>query len=247
MRFGKKGCELFIAPAVALAFTAPVYGSDANNPQSASSPASAASAAAESRAAAGDVRAGQLIGMEVRDRSGEEIGEIEDAVIDLSDGKVRRVVLSRGGFLDVGDTHYVYGLDQFSKAPQDEHLVLNAGADSVRTAPNFEAGAWPSFDDSVWEITGGAETDLRRMSELIGIKARSASGVQIGEVQDFTIELSSGSAHAVLAYDPGENAEERLVAISPARLGIPKDSEVAVVNMTRSELMKAPRVTDMQS
>lgn len=251
MRFRLKQAVLLTAPAVALALAGPALG-DGNKmgaqqrSGAAQQPDMTRAAPAEAPRIEEQMHASRLIGMDVVDRRGQGVGEIEDLVIDLSDGRVRHAVLSSGGFLDIGDKHYVYALDQFSKSSDGDRLTLKADADSMRAAPSFDSEGWPGFNEPIWSAghqANGSETDLRRVSELLGMDLRSPSGVEVGELKDFAVQFPMGEARAILEFDPGDNAEERLVAVPPKKLGIPKDSNQAVVNMTRSELMNAPRVT----
>src|SRR5687768_3742813 len=48
-------------------------------------------------------RSSELIGMEVRDRTGKDLGKIEDLVVELNSGDIRYAALSFGGFAGFGD------------------------------------------------------------------------------------------------------------------------------------------------
>lgn len=257
MRFRLKRSVMLTAPAVILSFAGPVLGSDQNTGQRSgnSQPHSVSSAPSVKGVLSADMRASRLIGIEVRDRSGEHVAEIEDLIIDLSDDRMRYAVIAAGGFLGIGETHYAFPMNRFREAPERDALVLNVDAASLGGAPTFNHD-WSDFNDPQYQArldgnSGSAtarigKTDLRRVSELLDMNVRSPSGIQVGELEDFLIDLKSGEARAVVSVDPGENANERLVAVPPNRLGIPRYSDDAVVNMTRSELMNAPRVTDMK-
>jgi len=47
--------------------------------------------------------AGVLIGDRVRNRAAEELGTIEEIMVDVSSGRIAYAVLSFGGFLGIGD------------------------------------------------------------------------------------------------------------------------------------------------
>lgn len=90
---------------------------------------------------AGDVMSSNLVGTNVYNLGGEDIGEIEDLI--MSDGSsVRGVVLSVGGFLGVG-THYVAvdpkALDiKHDDAKNDWRVTLDATKDQLKAAPQYE-------------------------------------------------------------------------------------------------------------
>src|SRR5580704_7263924 len=47
--------------------------------------------------------AGTLTGDRVRNRAGEDLGKIEEIMLDVGSGRVAYAVLSSGGFLGIGD------------------------------------------------------------------------------------------------------------------------------------------------
>lgn len=53
----------------------------------------------------------QLFDSDVRGIENDEIGEIENLVIN-ADGKITKVIVEAGGFLDIGDTHFAVPWDQ---------------------------------------------------------------------------------------------------------------------------------------
>jgi sporulation protein YlmC with PRC-barrel domain len=49
-------------------------------------------------------RLSNLIGLSVRTQEGEEVGVVEDLVIDLGESQVRYVILASGGILGIGES-----------------------------------------------------------------------------------------------------------------------------------------------
>src|SRR5690606_1504169 len=50
------------------------------------------------------IRISELMGLQVRNHQAEDLGNIEDVVIDSKTGQVRYVAVSMGGFLGIGDS-----------------------------------------------------------------------------------------------------------------------------------------------
>ncbi len=77
----------------------------------------------------------KLVGQDVYNNQGDEIGNVADLVID--NGKtITSVVLSVGGFLGMGD-HYVL-IDPFSMVLSEEnglHGVVDTNRDNLKNAP----------------------------------------------------------------------------------------------------------------
>jgi sporulation protein YlmC with PRC-barrel domain len=94
------------------------------------------------------VRASELMGKDVRDQRGQEVGEINDAVIDLVGQRVHYVVLEldRGWFQS--DRMMPLPVSAISRAAGREELVLNRDREQLRNAPAFERNQWPNFSEA---------------------------------------------------------------------------------------------------
>ena len=100
-----------------------------------------------------------LTGTQVRNRTGETLGDIKDFVLDLETGRVRYAVLDFGGFLGIGDKYFAVPLEAFRTDTQSEQLVLDVDKARLETAPGFDKNDWPStandtFDESVYTFYG---------------------------------------------------------------------------------------------
>ncbi len=116
---------------------------------------------------------------------GEDLGEVEDIIVG-PDGRIERVVVEGGGFLDIGDTH--------AAVPWDE--VTRVGTDSVSV---------PISDDRLGDYTRYPEVDDMeamganfRVREIIGDYV-SADGVNYGTVDDVVFS-EDGRIEAVVVY-----------------------------------------------
>lgn len=59
---------------------------------------------------------------DVVDQDGEKIGEVEDLIVG-PDGKVEKLVIEAGGFLDLGDAHFAYPFEQATFDGPDRIVV----------------------------------------------------------------------------------------------------------------------------
>ncbi len=91
-----------------------------------------------------------ITGTDVKNPSGENIGEIKDLMIDWSSGKVAYAVLSFGGFLGMGDKLFAIPLEafEFDTADSNDRIVLDADKDSLENAPGFDKDNWPNSADN---------------------------------------------------------------------------------------------------
>jgi len=120
-------------------------------------------------------KASGLMGMEVKNHLGENLGEIQDLVIDLPTGRISYVVLSVGGFLGIGEKYLALPTSVFTTAPEGDKLVLNADKAKIRSAPGFAKTSWPSVDNPSWGgfaywETDGVRTDGVRSDKSVNIE-----------------------------------------------------------------------------
>jgi sporulation protein YlmC with PRC-barrel domain len=99
-----------------------------------------------------NIRASQLIGMNIENRNGEGVGEINDLVIDGNTGKVRYAAVTYGGFLGVGDKMFAVPFEAFKVRRQagdadDYVLSLDVTQEQLEGAVGFDQESWPNFAD----------------------------------------------------------------------------------------------------
>lgn len=95
--------------------------------------------------------ASNLIGTAVRGPAEENLGDINDLVIDRS-GNVAAVVIGVGGFLGIGekDVAVPFQAVEIMRMDGKEHLVLRKTKDELKNAPTFtEADKAPATTGSV--------------------------------------------------------------------------------------------------
>jgi sporulation protein YlmC with PRC-barrel domain len=95
-------------------------------------------------------RASKLVGMKVKNHQHEELGQIEDIVIDLNSGRVAYAVLAVGGAFGLGEQYIAIPVNAFVPAPSESHLVLNADKARIEGAPRFNKNRWPEVNAPLW-------------------------------------------------------------------------------------------------
>ena len=94
--------------------------------------------------------AGTLAGDRVRNSAGEDLGKIEEIMIDVPTGRVAYAVLSFGGFLGMGDKLFALPWDAL-RLNEDEHeFILNVDKATLENAPGFAKDNWPDMADENW-------------------------------------------------------------------------------------------------
>lgn len=82
----------------------------------------------------------------------EEIGSIEDVVLDTKDGSVKYVAVSMGGFLGVGDKLFAVPFEKLSCMKEDGEykVTLDINKQRLQNAKGFDQDNWPNMADPKW-------------------------------------------------------------------------------------------------
>jgi sporulation protein YlmC with PRC-barrel domain len=96
------------------------------------------------------ISAGSLVGYRVRNPDGEELGKIEEILLDVSMGVIACAVLSFGGFLGMGRKLYPVPWHALTLDTGDQRFILNIDRDKLQQAPAFDENEWPNITDPQW-------------------------------------------------------------------------------------------------
>lgn len=130
------------------------------------------------------IHANQLIGMDVQNRQGEDLGQIEEIILDDTHDRVQYVVLSFGGWLNVGDKLFAVPFNAFqfrAARDQDEQrgvgigeeqgiAILDVSRERLKNAPGFDPDQYPDvanpeFAQDVERFYGQGEERQRQYSQ----------------------------------------------------------------------------------
>lgn len=76
-------------------------------------------------------------GRVVKDRDGEELGHVEDLLVDPADNKVRFLVIASGGFLGIGEHKSFVPVDAVDRITDDEVRIVQS-RNLVAEAPGYD-------------------------------------------------------------------------------------------------------------
>jgi uncharacterized protein YrrD len=91
-----------------------------------------------------------LAGDKVRNPAGDDLGKIEDFMLDIDSGRIAYAVLSFGGVLGIGDKLFAVPPDALALDQEDHCFVLDADKTKLEQAPGFDKDDWPDFADRTW-------------------------------------------------------------------------------------------------
>lgn len=91
-----------------------------------------------------------LIGNDVYNHKGEDIGAIKDIMLDMASGKVVYAVLSFGAFFGFGEKLFAVPWKALTLDTKNKRFVLNVEKDRLKKAPGFNKDLWPDMADQSW-------------------------------------------------------------------------------------------------
>src|ERR1700704_2489393 len=89
-----------------------------------------------------------LMGYKVRNAGAEDLGKVEELVIDQESGRVLYAVLSFGGLLH----HQLVAIpwERLRMQPDGKAFFLNIDKETLRNAPHFDRDNWPDMTLPEW-------------------------------------------------------------------------------------------------
>lgn len=94
--------------------------------------------------------AGSLTGDRVRNNAGEDLGKIEEIMIDIRSGRVAYAVLSFGGFLGMGNKLFAVPWHALRVDLTNQEFILDVSRETLENAPGFDKSDWPDMADPDW-------------------------------------------------------------------------------------------------
>jgi sporulation protein YlmC with PRC-barrel domain len=91
-----------------------------------------------------------LIGNDVYNPKGEDLGDIKELMLDVSSGQVSYAVLSFGGFLGMGEKLFAVPWGALRLDTLNKRFELNVEKDRLENAPGFDKDDWPDMADQSW-------------------------------------------------------------------------------------------------
>lgn len=216
------------------------------------------------------VRADELLDLDIVNANAEQWGEVDDLVIGQDTNQVRYMIMSFGGFLDIGDESTVIPIDQVALAPTENSVTLMGIEQSdVEAAPTFDVSDWtgavnPEWDleaEEYWATTalaGGGMDDQEFVEEAL-ISAEDFLDYDVfvpevddinefeewGEVEDVIFSLSDGRIlYVVLESEGFFDLNEEMVAVPMDAITFNPDRSELTLGFDQTMLQDAPTFTD---
>ncbi|MEX2219130.1 MAG: PRC-barrel domain-containing protein [Phycisphaerales bacterium] len=99
------------------------------------------------------VQGKNIAGAKVVNKQQEDIGKLDDLLVDARSGYAVYAILSHGGFLGIGDKLIAVpwrALEVLPDSNGDATIVLDATKQTLEQAPNFDKDQWPLIGERGW-------------------------------------------------------------------------------------------------
>jgi sporulation protein YlmC with PRC-barrel domain len=101
-----------------------------------------------------EARASQLSGMNVENDRGENLGKIDDVVVDMGQHRIGYAAISFGTTLGMGGKLFAVPYSNLRSTREKNsdrfHIVLNADKQQLDKAPGFDKNHWPDVANNAW-------------------------------------------------------------------------------------------------
>lgn len=173
----------------------------------------------------------EIVGKKVQNRSGEPLGRVSGAAVDIENARLVGMLVSFGGVLSIGETTKVVPPDVLVDDGKPGTLYLDMDKETFRNAPTFEmsekvgppdptkvAEVYRFYDrDPYFEPNGQGIGYVKRSSDLFRMPVENLEGVGLGYVLGLRkMNRVTGHIQGVLVqpYDQAQTVKE----IPPANL-----------------------------
>ncbi len=207
----------------------------------------------------------QLMDYHVVDASGNQLGDVKDAVINRT--------ASSNGFAQIPflvvtsnmkeDWDIPVPWKSFQVRPDQQVVVLPVNANQLAAAPGFNKDAWPgdfSAAQAFWanpaQANGAAQTlpmgtsvNTLRAKDVLSLKLTNPQGLKLGEIKDIAVDWANSQPGAaqvgqfrylVIQLDSDLGFENRMVPIPWQLIQMNPGQEDVVVNLAQNMIQNAP-------
>jgi sporulation protein YlmC with PRC-barrel domain len=210
-----------------------------------------------------------LVDAKIRNAQGEDLGQVQEMVVDVNDGSIRYAVVSYGGFLNIGDKLFAVPLKAMTlrhNEDGDSFFVVDIDQQRLENSEGFDKDNWPNLADQNFATaanrTYGIEEEARpsgqaaalyKLSTFDGVKVRGQANRELGEVEKILIDAEKAKvAYLAIEMDDDATTARRdddalvLVPMSQFALTTRDDSTFLQVNAATDKLQNAPTATEEQ-
>lgn len=152
------------------------------------------------------VRSSTLIGADLQNKTGDDIGQLNDVLVDENTGGQMHAVLAAGGFIGIGDKLTPVAWNKLDvKMNEDGKVNLTTMLDksTLTSMKSYDQHDWFGKDKTLrQEMPDLGQGKFVRLSQVDDAKLFDKTGTQIGAIKDTVVDTTTGKvAYAVVTFD----------------------------------------------
>ena len=91
-----------------------------------------------------------IVGDKVENTRGDDLGTIDNVMINIHTGKVEYIVLEFGSFLGIGGKLFAIPFEELRVAPGRHVFILDREKEYLKNSPGFDKNHWPDTNDHTY-------------------------------------------------------------------------------------------------
>lgn len=91
-----------------------------------------------------------IIGDRIENPQGEDLGKIDNVMVNVHNGQIEYVVVEFGAFLGVGGKLFAIPFHQLQLDPDRKLFILNKDKEYLKQAPGFDKDHWPDTNEHTY-------------------------------------------------------------------------------------------------
>ncbi|HVW64904.1 MAG TPA: PRC-barrel domain-containing protein [Nitrosospira sp.] len=113
-----------------------------------------------------------LLGDDVYNHKGEDLGDIKEIMLDTKSGSVAYAVLSFGGIAGIGEKLFAVPWRALKLDTANKRFALNVDKERLESAPGFDKDDWPDMADPTWQESVHSYYGVKSYTEEIKSRAK---------------------------------------------------------------------------
>ena len=93
------------------------------------------------------LHARSIIGYEIRNPEGEDLGKVDNLMVNLNTGEIEYVVVEFGAFLGLGGKLFAIPFKELKLDGENKRFILNRDKEHLKKSPGFDKDHWPATND----------------------------------------------------------------------------------------------------
>lgn len=191
----------------------------------------------------------RLIDLDIKNPAGEDLGEIEDLVINIEDGRVVYAIHEFGGFLGIGEKDVIVPWNAYRHCDQNNLLTLDMNKEQLDQFEDVDYDVWPNLLDLNWRTNTASRFNVEvqdygqtlRLAELKRFDIENTAGEDLGNIDELLLNVGSGNIpYAVISFGGFLGIGDKLISIPWDQFNVDAQQRRINLDIPKDRLENAP-------